>query len=638
MKIFNLYTLCFKTMDFKTITFEDFKYFLSKQSNEELLSLKRTCDEAYYNSPNPLLKDFQYDYLKDLVKDEEVGFLPENNREKLPVYMGSMNKIKAGDNKPLENWVKKNTGHIHETYVIEGKVDGVSCLYVNDGENIKLFTRGNGFIGSNISNYLKFMKGFPNINKKIIIRGELVLYNKDFEKFNDKYSNPRNMVSGLVNSKSFTKGLECINFIAYEIIQEECNEPEKQLQLLEEMGFTIVSNKIVNKNEINSEDLLNVLCKFKENIKYDIDGIIIHSNKKYKRKEGENPKYAFAFKTNTIENIEETEILEIQWNITKWNVLKPTIILKPVKIQNVNITRVSGHNAKYIKDNLLGPGSKVQITRSGDVIPYIVNVLNKSTEYKLPFEEYDCLWNESEVDLVIKKENDEFKIKKIVSFFKDLDIKYLSQKTVEKLYKNGFNDVFKIIKITKEELLEIDTFKEKSSERLVDNIKEGLEDVKIYQLLSAYGIFGFGISLKKIEKLFMTFPNIIEDFDTISNLFEKINDIEGFSDKTTQKIIEKLEDARKIQLKFEKLDLTFEKEVLIKEECNHLFEKIVFSGFRDKDLEKNIKSLGGKVISSLSKNTTVLVVKDKNSKSSKIDKAKKLNVKILDKNEFLEML
>jgi NAD-dependent DNA ligase len=645
--------------DLLKLDLTDTKLFFESKSLDDLLEIRKIACDKYYNSGDIILTDLQYDLLEKIIlsldntleSKKMIGYLPTHNKIKLPVFMGSLNKIYPSDTKDIQIWLNKNNS---DNYIIEDKVDGVSCLLIyNNDSKINLYTRGNGIYGTDISHISNYIKGIPSLkNINIIVRGELVLFNEKFNnKYKDKYSNPRNMVSGLINSKIFNNAINDINFIAYEIcyfssIITNDIKPYDQLLKLKELGFNIVNYELVNKNI--TKDVNELICKyniFKTTSNYNIDGIVIQSNECYNINTENNPSYSFAFKINDIDNIVTTYIKNIEWNVSKWNILKPTICINEVIINNVLIKRVTGHNAKYIKDKNLGPGACIQITRSGEVIPYIVNVISECKEGpQLPDTTiWDYSWNKTNVDLYLNNKSVEQEINLITNFFKDINIKFISHSTVTKMFNNGLNNLFKILYASKEDLIKIETFKEKTVERIYNNIRTGINNATIPEILSAFCVFGYGISLKKINLIFKNYPNFIEiDIDTITFEKDKIYNmliiLDGFSDKTIDKIISNFYTAKQFynEIIIFKNNLTLnnkkeeiKEEVLYKIKDDIDISKVVFSGFRDKNLEKFIISKGGEVSTSISSKTSLIIIKDINSISSKIEKAKKKQIPII---------
>ena len=630
-----------KLLELSKYNRKDFIKILKKNNLDILKNMKEHLDDKYYNTgEDSEFTDEQYDILKDIIinydkiEKKKVGakIREDNNRVKLPYWLGSLDKIKAEDLNKLENWKKKNN---QAEYILENKLDGISCLLFYDNEKVKLYTRGDGIIGADISHILEYIKNIPLLKNKISIRGELIIKDKIFkEKYSKDNSNARNMVSGLVNAKSLRDGIEDVEFIAYEIILDEEKQlkPLEQLQILKKEGFIVVNNIIIKNDELSIDNLSEILVEHKSKSEYDIDGIIIQGNKEYIRNKKDNPKYAVAFKMTITDNLIEAEVEEIEWNISKHKLLKPRIKIKPVNLNGITITYASGFNAKYIVEKSIGKGSIIEITRSGDVIPFIVSVIKASKEPDMPRVSYK--WNENNVDIIVEEDEENIaEIKMISSFFSNMGIKNISDATVEKIYKSGYDTLVKIFKAKKDDFEKIEGFQKKLSDKIYTNIHNGLKNITKDVLLGSSGIFE-GIGKRKLKVLFDNFSDILDIKISDKEMLEKIISIEGFSDKTAEKIIINLNRAKKF-LEEVKPYVVYES---IKEEYTEKLKDItvLFSGFRNEELENQIILNGGKMLTSVSKNLKILIVKDKEGSSSKIEKARKLNIEILFEEEFIE--
>ena len=616
---------------------------LKKISLTELKNIKQYLDDIYYNSGESSgFTDSQYDLLKETIialdknyKDTVGAKLRvDDNRAELPLYLGSIDKIRPSEQNKLTNWLAKNSASY---YNIEPKLDGISCLLTKYKDDVRLYTRGDGCVGADISYLLKYLKSIPNVKEDISVRGELIIKEKIFKnKYSSVFTNSRNMVSGVVNSKSLKDGISDVDFVAYEIIVDNKMqiEPSDQLKILKKLKFNVVHNELVD--SLNFELLSEKLLQFKQNCPYEIDGIIIQSDKEYTRNIKDNPKYAFAFKMTLDSNLVDVEVEKIEWNISKHKLLKPRIKIKPVFLNGITISYTTGFNAKYIVDNSIGKGSILKITRSGDVIPFIVEVIKSSSKPDMP--NIDYKWNENGIDIIAQ--DDEFNtsdIKMISSFFSSMGIKNLSDATVEKIFNNGLNTLLKIFEANVEDFEKIDGFGKKLAEKVFNNIHNGLKDTTIDVFLGSSGVFGEGMGKRKIKLLFDNIPDLMNIYSDIpeEELRKLINEIDGFSDISTSKIINNLSKADAFLKSISKFVSFAKKEKKVNWASNLEDMKILFSGFRDSALEKNIVDRGGKLVTSISKNTSLLVVKDKSESSSKIIKAKELGVDILLKDEFL---
>lgn len=621
--------------------------YLQNKSLSVLKNIENHLRESYHKG-NELVDDFKYDILVDIIKDKEPTFVPpigeivDNiERVSLPYWLGSMDKIKPENISKINNWVSR---YGSDEYIIESKLDGISCLLFMNNNVLSLYTRGDGSVGSDISHLAKYIKNIPKKRiGNIAVRGELIMKVDVFNlKYGAEYKNPRNLVAGLTNKKTVSNIIKDVDFIAYEIVNFDNNEavneienPSFQLKHLKKLGFTIVNYDIID--EISSEILVEKLVEFKQDSPYEIDGIIVQADVKYTRNTSGNPDYAFAFKI--LSEVAETTVINVEWNISKWGALKPRVEIEPVELAGVLITYATGFNAKFIKDNEIGPGSRILITRSGDVIPYILKILTR-TEADMPTIEY--VWNETGVD-IISENPDEMCIKRMLSFFSQLDIKFLGAKTIEKIFKSGFDNILKIIGATKEELYTVEGFGKKTVDRIHDNMHSKLTNISLVSVLGASGIFGQGIGTRKLKPLFNEIPDILELHKNISReeMLSRIINVQGFSDKTALKIISGLSSAEQFRDRLMERGVTFSGNVVANANIQTTSPlsgtKIVFSGFRDKDLSKIIVDNGGQTTDSVSKNTTCVVVKIKGENTGKEAKAISLGIPVYTKEEFVNM-
>jgi DNA ligase (NAD+) len=605
--------------------------------NEDLSSLhkfKIYLDDLYYNTGESTVEDIKYDLLKDIIKNRDPTFTPTvgatlregENRVELPFWLGSADKITPTEPDELRKWINNNPS---QNYVISEKLDGVSCLLVKQNDELKLYTRGDGIVGADISYLAKYFN-IPELKEDIAVRGELLMPKAVFEKkHKGTYKNPRNMISGLVGGKTTRKGLEDIHYVVYEIVGDNMPKPSKQLKKLADLGFEVVGHEFTE--SLSIESLTKLFEKYRKNSKYELDGIIVNANQSYDRNTSGNPEYMFAFKIPT--ESYSTTVLDIEWNVSKWGQLKPVVIVEPVEASGVTMTRATAHNAKYVKDNNLGPGSVIKITRSKEVIPYIVEVEIQADEPLMPGVEY--IWDKNHVNISVKKYDDTMCVKLIAGFFAKLNIKHVSEATISKMFANGLDNLIKIISADKKRFLQVPEFQEKSAERIYTNIHNGLQNIKISTVLGASGVLGFGIGSKRMDALLLDIPDILTTYKkkSIQKMRDEIMTVPGFSYITADKIVKNLKYADLLIQKLSKY-ATFQSEKRVSEGLKG--HKIVMTGFRDKKLEEDIAQRGGKVVGSVSKNTTILVVGKKEGKlTGKLQKASDLGIPIYEKAEFI---
>ena len=630
--------------------------FIKTNKKKDIINVLVEADKAFFNSGQPKLTDDIYDIIKDYIRKKypKDAYLKRvgadvDNKVALPYYMGSQNKIKDSESE-ITKYKKKYPG----PYLISDKLDGVSGMFVYDGDNIKLYTRGNGREGQDISHLHKYISGFPKIKKqdKLAVRGEFIISKDNWDilkKADDTLSNPRNTVSGAINSKILNKQLlKMIDFVAYTLVFP--NLPNG-LPELDKMKFNVVNNTVVD--DISLAFLSKNLEVSRKN-KYVIDGIVISDiSKVYEIALGKNPEHSFAFKS--IHTLEQVEVIvkEVEWNISKDKYMKPIVKFDEILLDDVKIKQATGFNAGYIEKNNIGPGSRIVIIRSGNVIPHIQSVLTTSANGKpsMPGElDKDYKWNDTHVDIIKIGEdrNADFDIKNIVYFMKTAEVDNMGPGNITKIYNAGFHDIKSILKIQKEDLLKIEGFKGKSA----DNILKALEKVKELDclvLMDASNMLGRGFSYKKIKMITDVYPSILIDNaenreKSLKISIEDLVKVEGIAKISAKLFIENLPrfyefyDSLGVKCKGieEKVDKSVEK-VEKTENANIKDKKFIFTGFRNKDYEKIIVENGGKIVTSISKSTNYLIVKNKTEKSGKIDKATELGVKILDIPEF-EML
>ena len=623
-----------------------------KLSTEKLQRLKQECDEKYYNTGEPTISDEQYDNLveelkKRLPTSKSIGIgckvRDEDNKTRLPFHLGSMDKIKRDEPEKLNSWLKKN---ICDSFVVSNKLNGVSCLLVYDGtqnNNVKMFTRGDGDEGSNISYFQNDIQHIPkHISKPLAVRGEIIISKKDFDAHYQKdFQNSLGLIVGTVNAKTAKPSLKHLQFIAYELITTEpgLKRPSENLEFLSKIGFKTVHYSLFLNENMTCESLATELSKRKAEYEFDMDGLIVQKNTPYDRADmtpDGNPRYAFAFKM--LQESKETVVEEVDWNASKWGVLKPRIRVKPVVLNGSTVQYATAFNAKYILDHKINVGSKVLLTKSGDVIPFIVDVLSESETAKFPSED-TFEWNETQVEIVLKNKGDskEVLIQRIIHFFVSLGIKHVNEGIITKLVDNGFDSIIKILRMTCEDFQRLPSFQEKLSKKIYESIREKMkEGIHFHQLMVASGIFGSGFGLRKAELLLKNLPDIL--FLNVSET--DIKSIEGFGEKTAQQVYQKLPEFKKFFNDMKPYMVMHVKDVVVDDEDKNtsspLAQKsIVFSGFRNEKLKKFILSQGGSVVDAVSKNTFCLVVPLKEGKSTtKVEKAQQLNIKIFSIDEF----
>ena len=298
--------------------------------------------------------------------------------------MGSMDKIKP-DTNALTTWASK----YHGPYVLSCKLDGVSGLYTTEGTVPKLYTRGDGKVGQDVSHLIPYLR-LPK-TKGLVIRGEFIIPKLLFEKkYSTKFANPRNMVSGIINQKSVNEIIKDVYFVAYELIKP-VKKPSEQMAFL----GTLDVERVLFKDEtvLTNELLSQTLVEWRQKYVFEIDGVIVTNDAIYERKPG-NPDYAFAFKMVLSDQVAEAKVVDVIWTPSKDGYLKPRVQIEPINLGGVRIEYATGFNGSFIYDNKVGFGATIELIRSGDVIPHIRKVVVPALEAQMPLVPFK--WNSTQ--------------------------------------------------------------------------------------------------------------------------------------------------------------------------------------------------------------------------------------------------
>jgi len=603
--------------------------------------------EIYHNEPEPIVEDKIYDILWDILVERDpnnpvlknIGAPVRDDIVKvpLPYWMGSMDKVKP-NSKELERWLAKYKGPFH----ISEKLDGLSGLITynhgNNPERAKLYTRGNGKVGQDISHLIPHLK-IPKITDTVLaIRGEFIIQKSIFQrKYASKYPKARSLVAGIINAKKpDSKILADVEFVAYEVVHPEGLKTSKQFEKLGKLGFNNANNKSFPK-ALNTEVLKQLLLDMKANSNYNIDGIIVADDQKYPSNKSGNPKHSVAFKMQLEDQTATTTIESVIWNPSKHGKLAPKVQFKSIVIGGDTITNATAFNAKYVKDNKLGKGAVIKIIRSGDVIPYILEVIKSAEQADFP-ENLNYHWNKSKIEIILDDldESVEVRTRRLIHFFKTLKVSYLSEGLIKRLVENEFSTISAICQMSEDDFLTLPGFKDKMANKIHQSIHSVIDKpMPLHTLMTASNVFGIGFGERKLLPLVTKYPNIMKDW----KMFNKghIIDVEGFSTISAEAFLENLPKFVEFleEHQFLKYEVPKKNSLLTVSASSKLKDaSIVMTGFRDADLEEKIISLGGTVSSGVSSKTSVVIAKDPSSNSGKVKKAKELGVEVVSVEGF----
>lgn len=624
---------------------------------DEAVAILRVLDAAYFEDSDPIVADAAYDSFALLIRTAypthpyfaEVGSDVRGGKVDLPFQLGSLNQVEIGG---FAQWVKEKGLKPTDKLIITAKLDGASGLAVIDhGELKRSFSRGNGIQGADTTRHMKRILDYIEGDFTGNVRGEniinaAVFANKvqkiAFRSGGGEYKNPRNCVSGLMNSSNVEDNVcQYIDFVAYDILGSTLDKSE-QLIALEEAGFLVPSYTVKQVGEVTEQLLADLINYLRQTYQYEVDGIVIDIDSHELRQrlnagnDGLNPEYAFKYKVADASNYAETEVVKVEWNLSKSGYYKPRVIVKPAKLPGITWTYATGYNAKWILDNGVGPGAIVAGQRMGDVVPNIIRVV-KSVEPQMP---EDFVWNHTGVDAMASniEDHEEIWIQQLVHAVSKIDFPHLKEggirQVVEELNTRSFDETMKaILQMDAEEWVDIIG---SNGKKIHKGIKDKMAGIDYYMFVGAMPHFGRGVGTRKMRKVFDVCKDLV-GFKMLE--VDDICDIEGFEEKTAEKIVDGIP---KFFTFYNSLSMkpTFKTTQVEGALLNG--QGICVTGFRDKALDAWIEANGGKVQSGVSGNTTILIASDPKSNSGKVKKANELNasskgnVEILSLTQFNE--
>lgn len=631
--------------------FEEFKIkgfaYLETLNEKQLAEMVKIANDYYYNTKTSLLTDNEYDIVKEYLERKfpkntvlsEIGAPIIKNKVKLPYEMASMDKIKP-DTNAVVSWMKKYKG----PYVISCKLDGVSGLYTTEGDTPKLYTRGDGSVGQDISHLLKVLDLPKEIG--IVVRGEFIIPKKVFdEKYKNDFANPRNLVSGIVNAKTIDSKAKDLHFVTYEVIRPVL-QPSAQMSELGKFKHEVVRNKTTP--EISNDILSSILVEWRTNYEYEIDGIIVSDDNIYPRESG-NPDHAFAFKMVLSEQMAEAKVVDVIWSASKDGYLKPRVRIEPIKLGGVTIEYATGFNGKFIEENKIGIGALIQIIRSGDVIPHIKSVTMPAEQPKMPLVPYK--WTNTHVDIVLENVGDDIAVreKNITAFFVGLEVDGLSGGNVKRIMKAGFDTIAKILKMTKADFKKVEGFKEKMIEKIFNGIHDKVGKATLLDIMVASNVLGRGLGKRKLKPIVDKYPDIFIRGESDEDKIKMLKGIEGIGPENAKSFVGNIPmfmaflKECELEGKISMTNLSNTQATNIVEETknidtsNPLFgKKIVMTKVRDTEIIEYLTKVGAALEDNIKKDTFVLIVKTHDDVSNKTKYATEHNISIMMPSEFRE--
>lgn len=634
----------------------------STVSIDELASYYQLCKDAYFNTCKSLVDDATFDALEDILRQRSpnhkvlkgVGAQTaiSQTRTVLPFWMGSQNKLYPDDTAAFKSWRTKIG---HDTAIATAKLDGLSALLVITETDAKLYSRGDGRVGSDWTHHLVRMKHLVHSiknaqqfiknhseHKRVLLRGEVILSRHNFTKHQrlEKWtSTGRNVVSGLLNAKSTpSRLLRSIDIVFYEVVEPVQKSFVHQLEWLQSHHFQNVGHSVgelCNSTVLSSDfvlsDLEPLFWTYREKCMYATDGVVVQCNTPHKRNTRDNPNYSFAFKirVNNASQMAETTVSNVEWNMSRYGRLKPTVVLQPVNIASVVIERATGYHYKFIHDNGIGKGAVVQIRRCGDVIPNIVAV-KKSVQAHLPDVPFTVTKSGIDAVAVNIESCKTYQARKLAHFFRVMEVPRMSEKTVMRFVEHHYSTEFDILKAKVETIQTWDGFGKKSSEQLVKDMRTFTHKASALQWIHAGAVFGNGIGERHLEYLIPNAPDLFQTQPLTPArrvaLRTHLLSLHGYQATTVEHLLnhhdEFVEYWKCVSKHLDGKTPPFATSTSASEHHDLAGKVYCFTDIRKKALERSLQARGAKIASTMTSKVSVLVCADVNGSSAKLLKAK----------------
>ncbi len=634
-------------------------------------------NKNYYVYDNPTISDAEYDalYYELVDLEKELNFTLENSptgrvgdfvleefkkhKHEVPLY--SLNKVK--DYEDLEKWIndmKKATGNSAIDFSIEYKYDGLKVVIeYQNGRYIQATTRGNGQIGEDVTAQVKTIKSVPltiPFKGKLLVQGECMMTNSSFEEYNKTaeipLKNPRNGVAGAVRNldpKETEK--RKLDYFCYDILLIDGVEFASQKEMnafIKEQGFKTDSYfKIINSLEQAKAEIEQV-DKIKDSLDTMIDGMVIKVNNIKVRDDigytNKFPKWAMAWKFKAVEL--STTLLDVVWQVGRTGKITPIAIMEPIELAGATVSRATLNNTQDIERKQISINSRIFVRRSNEVIPEVMGLAEKSENSRNIIAPTNCPSCSSELvrvgpNLFCTNHKGCFEqiIDRLTHFVSRdaFNIEGLSEKTI-KVLNDKFNLAYpyELFELKAEQLVGLEGFKDKKINNLIESIEKS-KHIDWSNFIFSLGIMNIG---KKSAFVLSKKFSSIEDLKN-ADIYTLTN-IEDVGEIVSSSIVEYFKDddnLMNIQKLFD-LGVEINKPTEITTNSEFTNKTVVLTGtlenYTRPDLTKLLLSMGANVTSSVSKKTDMVIVGT--DAGSKLDKAKQLNIRIIEEAELLELL
>ena len=652
---------------------------MNKRMNELVALLNRYAAE-YYTSDNPSVSDSEYDRLyRELVEletaypDQVLADSPthrvggkvldgfEKYSHQYPLY-SLQDAFSREELEAFDARVRKEVAH--PTYICELKIDGLSIsLTYEKGILVVGATRGDGSVGENITENLKRVKDIPLTLPEeldITVRGECYMPRSSFDQVNQarqengepEFANPRNAAAGTLRQldTAVVAKRNLATFLYQEASPSTRDSQEKVLKHLEQLGFVVNPKRILAENIDEIWDFIQEVGQERENLPYDIDGVVIKINDLASQEElgftVKAPKWAVAYKFPAEEK--EAQLLSVDWTVGRTGVVTPTANLTPVQLAGTTVSRATLHNVDYIAEKDIRKDDTVIVYKAGDIIPAVLRVVESKrvSEEKLdiptncPSCDSDLLHFEEEVALRCINPRCPAQIMEGLIHFASRDamnITGLGPSVVEKLFAaNLVKDVADIYRLKEEDFLLLEGIKEKSAGKLYQAIQASKEN-SAEKLLFGLGIRHVGSKASQlllqhfhsIENLAQADPEEVASIESLGGVIAKSLQT-YFATEGSEILLRELREAG--------VNLDYKGQTVVADAALSGLT-VVLTGklerLKRSEAKSKLESLGAKVTGSVSKKTDLVVAGV--DAGSKLQKAQELGIEVRDE-EWLESL
>lgn len=655
---------------------------IAEKRVKELTEILNTCIEKYYMGNESDVSDYDYDMMMrelssleeefpELLKNDSpthrVGGRSDNTFEEVvhTVRMESLQDAFSEDElRAFDARVKK----VFPTakYVVEPKIDGLSCsLEYRDGVLVRASTRGDGNVGEDVTANVKTIRTVPLKLKTDIpfieVRGEVYMSHASFQELvaqqelNEEktFKNPRNAASGSLRQKNpkITASRK-LDIFVFNIQQKEGGKElsthYESLKYLEELGFKTIPGYALCDSMDEAIEKIKSIGDNRGSLSFDIDGAVIKTDDFSMREElgstAKFPKWAVAFKYPPEEK--STKLLDIEIQVGRTGVLTPTAIFEPIILAGTTVSRATLNNADFIREKGIAIGDTIIVRKAGDIIPEVLSVAEHKGENDVYEYPEKCPACESAVvredgESAIRCVNPDCPaqlLRKLIHFCSRdaMDIEGLGSAVLEQLVnENLISKASDIYRLNPRELVSLERMGEKSTFNLLDAIEKSKEN-DLYKLIFALGIHHIGLKAAKL---------LANHFGTMDNLLnatkEDVTSIDGIGDVMADTLIKTLSlpETRTLIDDFKAMGLNMKN---LTESVDKRFEGMTFvltgtlSKYGRREAQEIIEKFGGKASGSVSKKTSVVLAGE--DAGSKLRKATELGVKIINEEEFEEMI